>query len=134
MDEPIKVTKEAVKAQIESESMDRAARYAQGGRRFAGLLVDVLAHAWAEAGWKCVRDITNRQLRSDFLDLASEFELRGYTRIPSDDAIAVLDAFVAASAKHAEERGALDPEGEAEHGEKLLVQFEKFMRAKTRSN
>ena len=110
MDEPIKVTKEAVKAQIESESMDRAARYAQGGRRFAGLLVDVLAHAWAEAGWN-VRDITNRQLRSDFLDLASEFELRGYTRIPSDDADSCVRRFCGSVREACRRAGSLRPRG-----------------------
>jgi hypothetical protein len=65
----------------------------------------VLADAWLEAAWKCSRDITNRQLRSDFPDITSEFELRGLDHFPSDRAKRVVDAFTTATTNHSEEQG-----------------------------
>jgi hypothetical protein len=131
---PIMVSKETADAQLATKRLDHTARYARQGRRFEHMEACVLADAWVEAGWKCTRDITNRQLRSDFLDISTEFELRGFDHFPSDRARAVVDAFTTATTKHVEERGAAAPEGEAEQREYLVAHYEEPEPTKYRPN
>jgi hypothetical protein len=131
---PIMVSKETADVQLASERLDHAARYARKGRRFAHVETGVLADAWVEAGWKCARDVGNMQLRSEFLDMTSEFELRGFDRFPSDRARAVVDAFTTATTKHIEQLGLPAAEDEAEQGEDLGLRFAELKQAKHRPN
>jgi hypothetical protein len=131
---PIMASKEIADAQLASKRLDHTARYARQGRRFAHLGTGVLADAWLEAGQKCARDITNRQLRLDFLDMTSEFELRGLDHFPSDRAKAVVDAFTTATTTYIEEMGPTALEGETQQREYLAAHFKQPERTKNRPN
>jgi hypothetical protein len=119
------VTKEGALGFLQSQSADRAATYAAGGREHARLSVEELQGQWVAAFRAMAADATDADLWSIHSDLDSEFILRGieppYSLVKDD-----LERFITSVDALVREQKQTDPDGHREANGRLLADFEAF--------